>query len=64
MVNAKHPGLTGPSGVCSMRQGIPEILNVPEILVYCYRVSVMVGGKGQTCGNSCVAGTLTISEFT
>ena len=62
MVNAKHPGLTGPSGVCSMQQGIPEIVNVPKILKYCYRVSIMVEDKGQVCGTSCVAGTLTISE--
>ena len=62
VVNAKHPGLSGPSGVCSMRQGIPEIVDVPKILKYCYHVSIMVEGKGQICGNSCVAGTLTISE--
>ena len=62
MVNAKHPGLSGPSGVCSMRQDIPEIVDVPKILKYCYRVSIMVEGKGQICGNSCVAGTLAISE--
>ena len=50
MVNAKHPGLTGPSGVCSIRQGIPEIINIPKILVYCYRVSIIETVKVKLVG--------------
>ena len=50
MVNAKHPGLSGPSGVCSMRQDIPEIVDVPKILKYCYRVSIRLKVKVKFVG--------------